>query len=107
LPKADFALLRSQRAERDLDDIWDYYAQNASPELAEKLMARIDGAAARVAARPMLGRARDDLLPGIHSIRVAPYLIFYRIGEDAIEVVRVLHDRRDLESVLAAEEPSG
>ncbi len=39
-------------------------------------------------------------------IRVAPYLVFYRIGDDAIEIVRVLHDRRDLEAALAAEDPT-
>lgn len=100
MPRGDRAVVRSPLAERDLDEIWDYYAVNASPEIAEKLLARIGASAERAAKRPTLGRMRGDLVPGLRSIRAAPYLIFYFVSESAIEIVRVLHERRDLGQAL-------
>jgi toxin ParE1/3/4 len=46
----------------------------------------------------MLGR------PGLRSWPIAryPYLVFYREGEQRIEVLRVLHGRRDIASLLDA-----
>jgi toxin ParE1/3/4 len=87
-------------AERDLDDIWDYYAINASPEIAERLLMRIGGRVEQAGKRPTLGRMRGDLLSGMRSMRAAPYLIFYLVTDSAIEIVRVIHERRDLGQAL-------
>ncbi|WP_306796729.1 type II toxin-antitoxin system RelE/ParE family toxin [Mesorhizobium sp. GbtcB19] len=35
---------------------------------------------------------------GIRHLVVGEYLTFYRIGDDAIEIVRVLHGRRKIEA---------
>jgi len=43
-----------------------------------------------------IGRSRDDLQPGIRVFPVKKnYAVFYRVTEDAIEVVRVVHAARD------------
>ena len=42
------------------------------------------------------GAPRDDIAPGIHHLIVSEYLILYRVREDAIEIVRVLHGRRNI-----------
>ena len=41
---------------------------------------------------------RDDLSPGLRSIPHGNYLIFYRLMNNGIEIVRVLHGSRDLPS---------
>jgi plasmid stabilization system protein ParE len=36
----------------------------------------------------------------MRSILANPYVVFYRINADCIEIVRVLHGRRDVESIF-------
>lgn len=46
---------------------------------------------------PWIGRSRhDDLGPGIRSIPVGRYVLFYRVQADGVEVLRVFHGARDL-----------
>ncbi len=52
-----------------------------------------------------MSRTRDEILPGIRSVLVHPYSIFYRIREDTVEIIRVLHERRDVLTALAKKEP--
>jgi toxin ParE1/3/4 len=47
-----------------------------------------------------LGRHRDELAAGIQSFPVGRYIIFYRVGPGAIEIARVLHGARDIESIF-------
>ncbi|MCG3199628.1 MAG: hypothetical protein GHCLOJNM_04152 [bacterium] len=39
--------------------------------------------------------------------RFEKYLIFYRVTESAIEVVRVLHSAQDIEGILVRDESPG
>ena len=45
---------------------------------------------------PETGQAREELAAGLRSFPVAPYVVFFRPSADTIEVLRVLHGRRDL-----------
>lgn len=51
---------------------------------------------------PGAGPARDELRPGLRSLPHGNYLIFYRINDDGIDIVRVLDGRRNLHSRLFA-----
>lgn len=51
---------------------------------------------------PFSERDRGDLVPGIRSILSNPYVIFYRVRNTTIEIVRVLHGRRNIEAVFVA-----
>jgi toxin ParE1/3/4 len=46
------------------------------------------------------GRRREELAPGILSFPFGRYTIFYRASQDAIEIVRVLHGARDIQSIF-------
>jgi plasmid stabilization system protein ParE len=37
----------------------------------------------------------------MRSVPIHPYIVFYRIQGDAVEIVRVLHGRRDIASIFA------
>jgi plasmid stabilization system protein ParE len=52
----------------------------------------------------MLGRERPDLLPNIRSIVVYPTILFYRAGDEAVEIVRVVDGRRNLAAIFREEE---
>lgn len=83
------------RAEADLVDIWNDIAQD-SPSRADRMLERSGDTMNRLAAMPFMGQARFDLAPGLRMFPVGNYLIFFRPIEDGIEVIRVLHGRRNI-----------
>lgn len=46
----------------------------------------------------LLRPPRDDIAPGIRHLLVGDYLTLYRVGDDAIEIIRVLHGHRNIEA---------
>lgn len=90
----------SRQAEADLDDIWDYVAQD-SVGAADGLLDRILEQARLIATQPRMGRTRFELASEMRSFPVGEYLLFYRPRErSGIHVVRILHGRRDITSDL-------
>jgi toxin ParE1/3/4 len=88
-------------AEQDLGDIWRYYANAASVDVADRLVAAIIAAASRVVQRPLSGRSRAELKAGLRSILSSPYIVFYHVSDSGVEIVRVLHERRNLAAELS------
>jgi toxin ParE1/3/4 len=82
-------------AEADLVDIWRYIAQD-SPANADRTLDRIGDTLNRLAVVPFMGQARFDLAPGLRMFPVGSYLIFFRPIESGIEVIRVLHGKRNI-----------
>jgi toxin ParE1/3/4 len=101
---ASKSLVLAPRAAKDLRDIWAYFARVASVEVADKILHEIDQAAARLADRPHLGRPRDEVKPGLRGVLAQPYTVFYRIADTSVEIVRVLHERRDFPAILKRNE---
>ncbi len=88
-------------AKIDLLDIYEYIA-NDNPPAARKMVKAINNTCATtIADNPFIGRSRDIPPPGLRSFPVRPYVIFYHPTVDAIEVIRVLHGARDIETILA------
>jgi toxin ParE1/3/4 len=52
----------------------------------------------------LIGRSRDELAPGMRSFPVGRYVVFYLPLDDGIDVVRVLHGARDIETVFNPEQ---
>lgn len=44
---------------------------------------------------PYLGRARDDLRPGMRSLHVAHHVVYYVVDERTVTIIRFLHERMD------------
>ncbi len=97
-------MLWAPRAKEDLREIRRYYRRIGSPEVADNLLREIHRVATRVAASPLSWRARDELIPGLRSAIARPYTVFYRIGNDRVDIVRILHERRDFPAIFAKEE---
>jgi toxin ParE1/3/4 len=90
----------TDRAEADLEDIWIHIARD-SPVNATRFITRILERCERLADMPATGRSRGDLGPDLRSVALGNYLIIYRPIEDGIEIVRVLHGRRDLDALFS------
>ncbi len=68
---------------------------------ADEWVDRLDGKMRLWATQPMMGRARDELAPDIRSLAFGRYVVFYLALPDGIDVVRVLHGSRDIDSLFA------
>jgi toxin ParE1/3/4 len=55
-----------------------------------------------LADQPHLGIARDDIRQGYRVYNVERHLIFYRQKSIGIEIIRILHDRMDVETRLSS-----
>lgn len=93
-------LVLSPRARSDLEDIWLIVAQGSGPEAADRWLDRVHDRCRGLLTDPLSGRDRSELVPEIRSVVVRPWVVFYRVSEARVEVVRVLHGRRDLAAIL-------
>jgi len=93
------------RALDDLAEIWAYIADD-SPDQAEAFVDLLDSKFQALSRRPGLGRRRPELTPDIdiRSLAVGRYVVFYLPLSRGIEVVRVLHGSRDIESIFENEQ---
>lgn len=87
-------------AEKDLRSVFRYYAREASPAIADRMVRDITETAAHLADRALTWRKRDDVAPGLRSVLCHPYVIFYRVDGTGVEIVRVLHARRDFNAIF-------
>ncbi len=93
--------LLSPEARDDLAEIADYIAQD-SPAAARRVIRELKAAMERLAQIPAIGHLREDLTD--EPLRFWPvysYLIIYRPEDKPLQVVRVLHGARDVQSILA------
>jgi toxin ParE1/3/4 len=86
-------------AARDLDEIRRHIAEN-NPASAVRLIEEVIELFHRLAEFAMMGRSREELVPKQRSFPVGNYVIFYRPISDGVEIVRVLHGSRDIESLF-------
>lgn len=87
----------SPRAETDLDEIWRYIAKENVPA-ADRLLDRLHQTFRMLARQPLMGQLREDLRPMLRGFVVGNYVVFYRPTFKGIEIVRVIHGARDIES---------
>ncbi len=84
----------SALAERDLEEIWSYVAEDASPATADRLIDAIIDRFDLLVEQPRMGRGRPEFGPGVRSFAVEHYVIYYRQERDIL-IARILHGRRD------------
>lgn len=87
---------RRPQAELDILDIWAYVAAD-SVVAADRWLDGLDEKMRLWATQPLMGRARDELAPGLRSLAFGRYVVFYEALADGIDVVRVLHSSRDID----------
>lgn len=88
------------RARTDIEDIWDYTVKNWGERQAEIYIQLVKTAVDAVAADPGVGRRCDDVRPGYRRYPVGSHVLFYRVTASAVVVVRILHQRMDVERHL-------
>ena len=95
LGKLDYYEL-SEEADFDLDEIFDYTEMEYGFNQAVIYLTKIDTVFQSLVANPHIGRARNEIKNELYSIAEQEHTIFYRIVENYIRIVRVLHGRKDI-----------
>lgn len=83
----------SRLAEADLMDIFTYSLRTWGEEQALRYVEGLEASCRQLANNPELGRACDDIRPGLRRMEHGQHVIFYRTEERGILVSRVLHRR--------------
>ncbi len=84
----------------DLDRIWDYTADRWDAAQADEYLRELEHAFGRIGGNPMIGRACDQVRAGYRKHSVASHTVYYRLADADVEVVRILHQRMDVDRQL-------
>ena len=98
------AIVQSPLGTQDLLDIWIHLEISVSAEFADEQLRAIGRAWEVLAEWRDYGRTRDEVCEGLRSVRCERYVIFYRVKENAVEIVRVLDERRDVNPLFLDDE---
>ena len=84
----------SHLAELDLAEIWDYISTdniNAADKTISKLYLKLEN----LSDFPSMGRDCSDLQPVLRVYTIDNFEAYYKIGNDIIDIVRIIHSKRD------------
>ena len=90
----------AQSAKDDLADLWLFH-EAQSTAVADQHVSSIFAEIETLVVFPNMGRARDDLRPGLRVWPCGRHLIFYINTRDGLKTQCVLHGHRDIEAMFA------
>jgi toxin ParE1/3/4 len=86
-------------ASRDLNAIADYFAEN-SLEAGSRFFNAFNRKCQQLVAFPKSGKSYAMIRPDLRGLTLDGYVIFYRILDDGIEILRVVSGRRDFPTLF-------
>jgi toxin ParE1/3/4 len=98
-------IIRGPKVISDLIELADYLSED-NPDAAYRFLNAFESTIEQLAQFPEIGTRRYFQHAELSNIRMwfvqgfKNYLIFYRVLDDAIQIVRVLHRTRDIEAAL-------
>jgi toxin ParE1/3/4 len=90
-------LILSHAAKADLAAIWNYTDKQHGTAQANSYLGDIDRIMALALDFPEMGADYSDIRKGYRKLLSGHHLIFYIPRDYGIEVIRVLHERMDIE----------
>ncbi|MGA9069218.1 MAG: type II toxin-antitoxin system RelE/ParE family toxin [Terracidiphilus sp.] len=85
----------TKTAERELDQIFVYYAQRAGVDVADKIIDSIEERFALLGDFPAIGLNSDHLVPGVLRFPTGDYIVYYRKRRNVIQILHILHGARN------------
>ena len=90
-----------QKANEDLNNIWNYTYENWSEAQADKYYATIKFTCKEIGKNPELRKIYNGVSENLLGIKIEKHIIFYTsVSENEVEIVRILHERMDLKNRL-------
>jgi toxin ParE1/3/4 len=89
------SVVLTDNAKRDFREILRYTRRKWGEQQRDTYEARLVAVMERVASFPLLGAARDDLGEGVRVQAAENHMIVYRLEDDKVEILRLLHQRME------------
>lgn len=89
----------SPLAIKDLEKIIDYFS-SYNLSAGENFINEFEKKCKYLANFPNIGRSYDNIKPSLRGLNLANYIIFYRVINNGIEIIRVVSGYRDLDSLF-------
>lgn len=93
--------LISKKAVADFEEIWLYTAEKWSIEQADRYYSLIINEIDYICKNVDSGKSMEHVRKGYRASKVKSHLIFYRLNNQAIEIIRLLHERMDIDGRLS------
>ncbi len=92
----------SPTVDRDLAEILRYVTrESGSLKIGQGLIRQLRQKCQTLGDLPgTLGRSRDELEPGLRSVTVKSYIIFFRYHPDRLDIVTIIHGMRDIDALF-------
>ncbi len=90
----------TKKAVSDLEEIWLYTVEKWSVEQADRYYNLIFDEINFICKKNTGGKSMEHVRKGYRASKVKSHLIFYRVLNNTIEVIRILHERMDIENRL-------
>lgn len=95
-------------AAADIDEAVNYYLSEAGSDAATRFIDAIERTINQISRTPQSGSLRFAYDLEIPDLRVRPaarfpHVVFYVVSDEAVDVWRILHSRRDIPSALSDE----
>jgi toxin ParE1/3/4 len=97
-----------ERAAADIDRAVDFYLAEADTDVAVRFVDAVERAVGQIGRSPHSGSLRFSYELEIPGLRVRPlvrfpYLVFYVVDDEVVDVWRILHTRRDIPTTMGDE----
>ena len=86
----------SKKTVADLEEIWLYTVEKWSADQADRYYNLIFDEINYISRNSNSGKSMEHVRKGYRASKVKSHFIFYRISNDTIEVIRILHERMDI-----------
>jgi toxin ParE1/3/4 len=85
----------SEDSQRDLDEIFAYWANRASLETADRVVDKITERFWLLGEHPDAGKPAVDIAAGVKCFPAGKYLIYYRKTRRGTDILHIFHGARD------------
>ena len=83
------------KAKEDIKNIWKYSYEEWGIEQADKYLNELTDKLKLLSDNPQLGVSCDYIRIAYRQYQVNKHIIFYIVGKDRIQIIRVLHEKMD------------
>ena len=94
-PRSSRRLAFTSEADSDLEDLLAFSLATWGGEQRDAYGERLLAAARDLQTHPRLGRARDDLQPGLRVRLAGRHAIYYIVDDEMVRIIRILHSHMD------------
>ncbi len=79
----------------DLSSIASYSKTRWGEQRTKRYLQAIQQKISELSQNPEMGTPRENLFENIRSLMVNSHIIYYRLNQKSLEIVRILHGRQD------------